>query len=199
MALGLLVGCAPTQPMALDDMQAPLELGNDTILLLRLHTVNELKPGFQPEVLGIRVVNLATHEPITFKPIARPVVQGQGYEYLVSLRLPSGQYEIATLNGMSFGYHLQAYFEVPLHRQVAIPPGKVIYLGRIDARNVCRTSDEQPPSGPQLPLIDQTVAGYCSGTFQIDIEDRFNEDLDVFRKSFPALRSLTVERLPSQG
>ncbi|OIO58094.1 MAG: hypothetical protein COX57_00430 [Alphaproteobacteria bacterium CG_4_10_14_0_2_um_filter_63_37] len=195
-ALWLLTGCASTQSMALEDEQAQVEVGDDAIVLLRMHTVNELKPGYPPAVLAIHVVDEATQESVAFKPRARLISLHDGYEYLVSLRLPPGRYEISSMTGMSFGYHIQAHFEVPLHRRVTVPGGKVLYLGRIEARNVARIRDDQPPAGPLLPLIDQAVTGYSDGTFQVEILNLFKEDMRLFQHVFPALNSLPVESMP---
>ena len=57
-----------------------------------------------------------------------------------------------------------------------------------------RQDDNELRAGPVIPLIDQAVAGFSGGTFEVKIFDNYDDDMAVFRQKHPALGHFTVER-----
>ena len=57
-----------------------------------------------------------------------------------------------------------------------------------------KRKDGEPRSGGLIPLIDQAVTGYSTGTFDIKISDRYNEDLKVFKESYPFVENYEVKK-----
>jgi len=43
-------------------------------------------------------------------------------------------------------------------------------------------------------LIDQAVAGFSTGTFDVVVEDKYDEDMKLFISEYPALQNTKVEK-----
>jgi len=46
----------------------------------------------------------------------------------------------------------------------------------------------------RYPFIDQSIAGFSSGTFDVVVEDKFDEDMKSFISEYPALKKVKVEK-----
>ena len=55
-------------------------------------------------------------------------------------------------------------------------------------------NDQELRSGSALPLIDQASTGYSGGTFDIQITDRYEEDMTLLKRKFPLLESRSIEK-----
>jgi hypothetical protein len=115
-------------------------------------------------------------------------------EFLVSLALAPGTYELTGVRVASGSVLMPGNGMVPVNATFQVPPGKAIYLGRIEAVRRERQGDE-PRAGPVIPLIDQSVTGFSGGTFDVKLFDGYDHDLPLMRAEYPALRNLTVEKL----
>jgi hypothetical protein len=176
-------GCATTRPMALSKEQATFAVDpQQSLALSAVKVANVYKPGYQPHVKDIRVRSLGEKS----EDLAFTVVQpyrasadeaNQFEEFLVSLALAPGTYELTGVRVASGS---------------VLMPG--IYLGRIEAVRRERQGDE-PRAGPVIPLIDQSVTGFSGGTFDVKLFDGYDHDLPLMRAEYPALRSMTVEKL----
>jgi hypothetical protein len=45
-----------------------------------------------------------------------------------------------------------------------------------------------------FPLVDAVIAGFSSGTFDVVVEGRFEENMKRFNSEYPALQSVQVEK-----
>jgi hypothetical protein len=57
-----------------------------------------------------------------------------------------------------------------------------------------RKTDNETRAGSIFPLIDQSIVGFSGGTFDVVIEDKFDEDMQSFIKEYPVLQKVKVEK-----
>jgi hypothetical protein len=124
---------------------------------------------------------------------ASPVETDQFEEVLVSLALAPGQYELTNVFVTAGTFPMAGNGAAPINSVFQIPPGKAVYLGRIEAVRRERKGDE-PRAGSIIPLIDQAVTGFSGGTFDVRIVDRYDQDMTILKTEFPALGRIAVEK-----
>ncbi len=196
----LAAACTPLKPMALSDDNEKLRTDTDSLVLFTLKTANDYQRLFQPRLrtlsLSLRQNGDRAGAPLVFSTGSphREELDGT-LNYLISLRLPPGNYRLETAAGTSTDDVFVAAFSIPLHRDFAVPMNRIIYLGHIAATNRERTTIDQTPAGAALPAAEQQAAGFADGTFEITISDRYRPDLAEFSTRFPALVGQVVVNL----
>jgi len=78
--------------------------------------------------------------------------------------------------------------------KIDIIPNKISYLGHLDVVLRERKNDNEIRAGSVIPLIDQATSGFSTGTFDVVIEDRFDEDMKAFISEYPALQNVIIEK-----
>ena len=198
LALLLVNGCATTRPMALGKEATALSTATESVALLSVKLANRYKPSWQPNLLYVFVWQDGTEkrERYSFK-VDDPVqkVPESFNEYLVSLSLPPGRYVLREFFGSSGVFPVRAHFGTPVFARFELKPAMVVYLGHIEATIRERKEDSELRAGPLLPLIDQAVAGFSGGTFDIEIVDRYEGDMAEFTRRHPFLSTHGVERV----
>ena len=209
-----LSGCGGRHRMALEKKHSgQLTLEKKSIALLTLKVTNQFKPRFHPYVESIqcrrqggratrfgplRVRDMTPSEAMDYwanrslesAPGKRPVML---HEYLVSLDLEPGTYTLGKVEGMStFPLLVDAKFSFSVDTQFDIPPQSIVYLGHVEMINRKRKKGERR-SGPITPLIDQAVAGYSNGTFEVSVTDRSDVDIPVFIRRYPVLTRDSIQ------
>jgi hypothetical protein len=182
-----MVGCANVAKMPLQTNVTTVDTSQKSILVARVRVKNENRPSHQP---NLNTVVLTTQEKA--QSFAAPTLLAEspdiGREYFVSMDVVPGK---TKLNYMFFVRSipmlLMANAMVNLDYEIDVPSNKVVYLGNIVATIVPRTDDSQPRAGAVIPLIDQSVAGFSSGTFKVDISDQYTADTKDMIAKFPAL------------
>ena len=189
----ILTGCAGIRPMALSSFKGESELNDTSIGLFTLRTTNEYKPSFQPAVKWVEIVPSDSGEGQKFK-VEKPYrkVKKQFYEYLISINLKPGTYYVGMVMGRSNNIIISASFQFPVSARFDMPQRSVVYLGHVDMKNRERKEGE-PRSGSVIPLVDQSVAGYSGGTFDVVITDRRDDDIPVFLQEYPFLKKVSIE------
>jgi hypothetical protein len=87
----------------------------------------------------------------------------------------------------------RGHFTLDIGASITPILGKIVYAGRIRAHMRDRKSDSEPrASSSMFPLLDQAVTGFYSGTYDITIEDKFDEDIALFRNKFPGLKQQNI-------
>lgn len=197
-ALMFFSGCASVAKMPLNKDTAVLDLSKKSVLVARLKIKNENHPSHQPKLLAVFMNQTVAGKDEQFSFTSPTMVsdQGeQGIDYLISMDVEPGK---ATLNMARFLRQipllLMAMADLPFKFEVDVPANKVVYLGNIEATIVARANDTQPRAGSVLPLIDQAVAGFSNGTFQLKISDQFDSDSQEMQKQFPALAGKTIDK-----
>lgn len=181
------VGCANVAKMPLQTNVTTVDTTQKSILVARVRIKNENRPSHQPVLSSIMVTS--QEKAMSF---ANPTVLAEspdiGREYFVSMDVAPGK---TKLNNMFFirsiPMLLMASAVVNMDYEIDVPSNKVVYLGNIVATIVPRTDDSQPRAGAVIPLIDQSVAGFSSGTFKVDITDKYTTDTTDMIAKFPAL------------
>jgi hypothetical protein len=72
------------------------------------------------------------------------------------------------------------------------------YLGRLATVNKEKTSKDDQSTGAVLPLIDQAVSGFGSGTLHVVLKDTYEEDVKLLKKEFVYVQNMDVIRRPLQ-
>ena len=68
-------------------------------------------------------------------------------------------------------------------------------MGRVTARLRPRKEGEFR-AGLVIPLIDQSVTGMSTGTWDVTVEDMLQKDLALFRANYPALGNVSIDSEP---
>ncbi|MDD4357941.1 MAG: hypothetical protein PHN98_11915 [Smithellaceae bacterium] len=196
----LMSGCAGK--MALTKGQSDIDLSNKSIALLTLKISNQHKPKRQ---VNLHSVLICPQSEINCKRDL-PAYPGSPYkiykkeknsfnEYLLSFALESGAYNI---DGFYITYNIPmlvagvGYGELKLETE--IKPNSVSYLGHLNITLREKTGDTEISAGNAIPHMDQSIAGFASGTFDIVVEDHFDEDMKSFISEYPGLQQVKVEK-----
>lgn len=190
-------GCATSRTMALSRETKAIE-AKEGLALASVRITNTYKTGYQPLAKALLIKQVAEPgEKFSFDLgtpwKASPDENDQFEEFLVSVSLPPGKYEVMHVYTAAHGLLVHGGGFVGIHAPVALEAGKAVYLGRLEAVRRERTGDE-PRAGPVIPLIDQAVTGFSGGTFDEKLVDRYEEDVAAMRKQFPALKDVAVEK-----
>jgi len=196
-----LSGCVTNRNMALNKKVTQLDISKESIALLTLRTSNAYRPTCQPfaDRVTIRTNGKEQSESYTYD-IGLPYkkVSKEFNEYLISIQIAAGDYMIDKIIGFVLPYYVNGNcgnFTVPVNASFRIQPNTIVYIGQIEATNRERKDDNELRAGLLLPLIDQALAGYYTGTFDIKIYDNFEEDVVLFSKEYPLITTQKIERL----
>lgn len=199
-----LSGCASWEwnKMALTKGQTNIDTTKKSIAMLSVKISNQNKPDYQLEVTGAYVVPKPISQTKFSDRIGNQYNTGKPYrsedkisnEYLLSFELNSG------INSL---IHFIASHEkpplvatgayVPLNMELYINPNTVSYLGHINIVLREKKSDNEEVAGI-VPLIDSAVIGFSTGTFDVIVEDKFEEDMKLFTSEYPGLKDVQVEK-----
>jgi hypothetical protein len=194
-------GCGGNK-MALTKGKSDVDLTKKSIALLSVRISNQYKPKRQLELLN--VVFCPQSEPnckqdllstpgSPYKPYKKE--KKRFNEYLLKYELESGTYNIDSL---------YAIYKIPtltsgsgfakLNLKTEIKPNSISYLGHLDIILREKKTDAEIKAGGDIPHIDQSIAGFSSGTFDVVVEDKFDEDMKSFISEYPALQKVKVEK-----
>ncbi len=192
-------GCATVRNMALSPQMKGIDTAKESIVLITLKASNEYKPTYQPFVLGlgVRTQGSPGKRKLYGFNIVKPfrTVKHKFNEYLLSLKLPPGDYQTTIFApGRSGFFPVRGNFIIPLYLNFTLKADEVVYMGRIEANNRERKNDDELRAGPIIPLIDQAVTGFGNGTFDINIYDNYDNDIKDFTEAFPYLSSVQINK-----
>ncbi|MFC1505288.1 hypothetical protein ACFL5W_02095 [Thermodesulfobacteriota bacterium] len=118
---------------------------------------------------------------------------------LIFLSLKPGHYKLNIIKGMTWVDTSQGassgsgYFQLPLFIEFVVQPGKISYIGRVDA--IMREKEDNDfPAGPATPLLQQGVSGIAKSTFDISVVDAFDLDKSYFSSVYPELKTQNIEK-----
>ena len=194
-------GCAGNK-MALTKGKSDINLKNKSIALLSVRISNQYKPSRQLELLSVVICpqsepncrhDLLSNPGSPYKPYKRE--KKHFNEYLLSYELESGTFNI---DGFYTTYQIPALISgfgfAKLNLKTEIKPNSISYLGHLDIILREKKSDAEISAGGAIPFIDQYIAGFSSGTFDVVVEDKFDEDMKSFISEYPALQKVKVEK-----
>lgn len=197
----LLSGCATPTKMAFSDPTDPeSQKITKPVFLMTATLRNKYVSVFQPKLLFTsveRAVVKGAADRLNFRVDDLGSIESRSIEagntYLIRMELEQGDYVLRGLTSLARSFPIQAMFFTPVHENIKSSNPGVFYLGHVEA-TVRERKDNEFKAGPSIPLIDQGVAGASSGTFDVVISDRWEEDEQKFRSRFPALKGVTVEK-----
>ncbi len=194
-------GCAGNK-MALTKGKSDIDLTKKSIVLLSVRISNQYKPKRQLELLKAVICpqsepnckhDLPSHFESPYKPYKRE--KNRFNEYLLKYELESGTFNI---DGFYTTYRIPTLISgfgfAPLNLKTEIKPNSISYLGHLDITLREKKSDAEISAGGSVPLIDQYIPGFSSGTFDVEVEDKFDEDMKSFISEYPALQKVKVEK-----
>ena len=194
-----MTGCAGHK-MALTKGQANIDVAKTSIALLSVKVSNQYKPSCQLDIAGPVICpqseTCSRYPPYLHKTEGPYRSEKDRFnEYLLSLELESGTYNLQYF-WVKFEIPLLvgAVGKIPLDTKIDIMPNTISYLGHIDAVLRERKNDDEIRAGLVIPLIDQAVAGFSTGTFDVVVEDKYDEDMKLFVSEYPALQNTIVEK-----
>lgn len=198
LATGLLLlsGCATVKDPAISTKIKSIDTTNESIGFITLKISNTKNRGYQPNVGNVFI---CTKDPKNRVKFAFNVLdpyssaKNQFNEYIISFQLKPGDYILVNLSAHSGLFPVMGTFIVPMDKQLTISEHKIIYFGHVDATIVDRTSDDQLRAGPVIPVLDQAVTGASTGTFVVDITDRYDDDIALLKSKYSYLTSTIIE------
>jgi len=179
--------------MALNSDMGPNSLKGKSIALFTLSTSNSYKTTFKPRVFAVEVATPGAGDPCKYAPDELPGFAGEAEGYLISVEAQPGGSIVREVSGTASGPLICGRFAFPADARFDVPKDSVTYVGHIDMVNRQRHGNE-PRSGPITPLIDQAVAGFSGGTFDIIITDKSATDIPSFVQAYPCLRDVQIRK-----
>ena len=194
-------GCAGNK-MALTKGKSDIDLTKKSIVLLSVRISNQYKPSRQLKLLSVVIcpqseTNCKHDLPSNPGSPYKPYKKEKDYfnEYLLSYELESGTYNI---DGLYTTYKIptltSGFGYTKLNLKTEIKPNSISYLGHLDITLREKKSDAEISAGGAVPLIDQSIPGFSSGTFDVEVEDKFDDDMKSFISEYPALKKVKVEK-----
>lgn len=192
-----LTGCANLQPMALSGTK-PIDVSSESIGLIKIKISNKAKPTYQPNLMGVDFwKNNNPDLDFRFQPTNIFLTKEDKFKvYLISIKLKPGSYTLRGLleNYQSLFVHAMAYAPLQIEN-IIIKPNTVSYLGSIETTVRDKFDNEDTFSaGSVVPLLDQALAGFSYGTFDISVHDNFEEDIIIFKNTFPQLKNVAIQK-----
>jgi len=193
-------GCHP--PMALNKKITKLDLTKESIAIMSIKVSNEHVLSCQP---FLNLIVIGKGEDVRYKTFKIKSVfaqeKGKYNEYLISVDLPAGKYMITDVIGESSKIlpPLWAVTYMPVYLPFELKPNEITYLGRIEGTIRKKQNDDELIAGAVVPLVDQALAGFSNGTYDIIVTDSYNVDITHFTQECPILKKYTVTKsiLPS--
>jgi hypothetical protein len=192
-------GCAGHK-MALTKDQSNIDLTKKSIALLSVKVSNQYKPSCQLEVTGAFICpqSETCSRPLPYFHKAESPYKSEKdrfNEYLLSFELENGTYNLRWIGALyEIPLLIFAGGKIPLDTKIDIMPNTISYLGHLDVVLRERKSDDEKRAGSVIPLIDQAVPGFSTGTFDVVVEDKYEEDMKLFISEYPALKNAKVEK-----
>ena len=188
-----MAGCANN--MALKKGQDSVDLSNGAIALLSVRISNQNEPSHQPLIVGAYTMRQSK---TTFHR-TRNAYKKEGDDFkeqLLSFELEPGINNFIKLWATCPDLVLVTTFaSIPLNLDADIKPNSVNYLGHIDVKIRKKKNDGEESAGPAFPYtVGNAAAGFLTGTYDVVIEDKFDEDMKTFISEYPALQKVKVEK-----
>lgn len=194
LAAFLFIGCVNTANMPLSEGVTAVDTSTKSLLIGRVHIKNENKPNHHPE-LSFVFVKKGEEETGYRAPALISEAGDKGKDYFVSLDVAPGPMTLKRIWFRRSVFPINASANLSVEQNLNIPAGKVVYIGNIDAVIKKRTSEDQIRAGSVIPLIDQAVAGFSDGTFEVKVTDNYEEDVKLLRSKYPFLKDKEIVKV----
>lgn len=194
----MMSGCASVNPMAFNKDTQKIDTTEKSILLMTVDVSRSDGSRYEPYPFVVKTEKPEAESKedrfnFTLNKDIDMVKEGERNIFLARMALKPGEYKLREVMGSASAFPFIGTFMVPLLADFVVKPGSVTYIGRVTAKLRPRVGEEFR-AGSVFPLIDQSVTGLSSGTWDISIDDMAGTDLAHFRENFPALVGVTVEK-----
>jgi len=186
----MLTSCVGINPMVLRNPGDRVDPGKDAVVLMTFKVSNKVKPEYQPNRATVKLGG------IFYGSLGDNPARSAGRdfnEYILSMRVASGSRSLEYVVASSaIPMVLGAGSIIPMNMAVNLAPGHVYYLGRVEA--VLRKCEKDEPASAKFPLIDQAIAGYSSGAWDVTIRDNYQQDMEMIQSRFTAMQGVHVDK-----
>ena len=126
----------------------------------------------------------------------RALTEGRDF-YLIILEENPGKHSFYSVRGSMVGGVFNPSFEAPMLVNYQAKENEILYIGNIHLVLRKKTSDLELRAGPVIPIFDQAAIG--DATFDVEINDEYERDINEFEKVFINLKGHSVVKriLPS--
>jgi len=188
--------CASVPSMVLNEKSKGLDISSNTVALMTLKISNQYQPDQQWDAKYVvfdkwKIFSLNA-------PYKK--VEKEYNEYLISVEMPPGEYELKTISGQTGESAVSGLFTIPLYLNFSLEPNKIVYLGHVEAINRKRINDKEVRSvgvnylSPIQMAID-SKKGLYETTFDVSIYDRYNDDAAIFKEKYPFLSNQDIGKM----
>jgi hypothetical protein len=194
-------GCATVNHMAFDKDANSVDVSKKAVVLVAIEVqrLDDSRFHVVPLVVNVEKPNAQSKQDRQNFKVDKDqdvFVSEDGHTlFLTRMALEPGQYRLVAVTGFARAFPINAMFQIPLVADFNVRPGSITYLGRISATLRSRKSGEFR-AGPLIPLIDQSVAGISTSTWDVTIENRADIDVPLYKKTFRALTSASIATAP---
>ncbi|WP_051710693.1 hypothetical protein [Andreprevotia chitinilytica] len=193
----LLAACATPTKMGFNQKTEKLDVSQESIYLLSVDMKNEYKPDYQPTPW---ILHMEKNGGTTVADKLNYIADSEGAYtkdgangYLYRFSLKPGKYKLVADSGKYHSLLLFGHFLMPLHEEIEVKPGQIVYLGHVSGTIRLR-KDKEFRAGAVIPLIDQAVVGAAEGTYDVTINDQYDADIAKFTEQFPVLKNAVVTK-----
>lgn len=188
-----------------NDVDVYSQNGNP-IYLMTATLKNDFKPAYQPKVMDVvlmkKIEGQEKSEAIFLRTDAKSKIEDdtpeKGNSYLLRMELEKGEYVIRDMRGFSNGFMVSGPFFVPMFSNIKVTRSGVYYLGHVQAVTRAKKAGEISSTGDifQAPInhLSTIPTGYNDSTFDIVISDQYEKDIAEFKRKFPALKNVEVQK-----
>jgi hypothetical protein len=196
--MAVLSGCVSISPMAFDKATQKIDVSQKSIVLMTFDVSRADDSRYVPHPTMLNITKTqgtqssSNMQHFSMSEKADSMVASDGRSvYAVRMALEPGRYQLFSIGGMANAFPFIGTFWVPLLMDIDVSANSVTYVGHVQAQ-LRRRRDGEFRAGPVIPLIDQSVTGMSGGTFDVEVKDASNEDIELFRSTFPALGAMTI-------
>ncbi len=194
LTLLLFCSCVTYGDMPLRKGMKPIDLEKGSIALFFVKTSKNHKPDVKAVARFVDISDGKSPTRYQF-PLGRLDWRGRSNEFFGSVQVEPGTYVIESImgGGGDLRHPEWGNFKCPINATFEVLPKEVVYVGTIDLR--CRKRrDGEPRAGGVIPIIDQAVSGFSSGTWDVEIKDRGTIDIPEILKKFPDLKQFEIQK-----
>lgn len=200
MCCALTAGCATVNPMAFDKGASAIDTTTQSVVLMTIDVSRQDDSRYVPNpfVVKIERPNAQSKEDrqnFKLDKNTDTVAESGRTVYLARMALVPGQYRLGDITGDANAFPFISLFVVPLFLDFNVKPNSIAYVGRVTAKLRPR-QDGEFRAGPLIPLIDQSVTGMSTGTWDVTVDDMSPKDIALFRTTYPALATASIESMP---
>jgi hypothetical protein len=191
------------QNMALTKGQTGVDVKNKSIALLSVKISNQFKPNYQLDIMGALICPKSErcgHGSVKYfhktnSSYRIKTVENSFNEYLLSYELESGKYNFHSIGAAYDHYGISGGGSVPLNYTFEIESNSITYLGHLDiVMREMKNNSEIRAGRVGPPWQQNPVVGAYTGTFDVVVEDKYDEDMKFFISEYPALNNVKVKK-----